>query len=300
MSHRHEAHHFYFYALPWSTSCLPRSVRIGSKSRRTVWWKFHLCWVHLRAVLLGAWLVSNMIRGRQAHSADQVSRCGNTSDHCGAGCVPAFGVCSLPASSSLPSPSQQTPLTCPSGAVSTVLVTETVRKTLTNTTLVRSTSTVLSTSVATSTSVVTSTEAVQKTVTVLFRTTSTVLETNTITVVQTNTPPPELRTVTFTVTVVSVRTNPIPVPTTVTATTTVAAPAMTITKTVISTCSCPSVPGETTRLTRTITVTEDDGDPWEGTWTREWTRTRRRTRTRTRTWNGLVEEEVDVEVSIRK
>ncbi|KAK3901560.1 hypothetical protein C8A05DRAFT_16266 [Staphylotrichum tortipilum] len=190
--------------------------------------------------------------------------CGSTDDHCGPDCDAAHGICSVPAISSPLPPTSQPPTSCPAAGTvrSTILVTETVRKTVTDTTLVSSTSTILFTSVTTSV------ETVQKIVTVLFRTTSTIFETSTNTVTRylTSTPPPNFQTVTYTVTVVSVRT----VPTTITTTTT--------------------VPGPTV----TVTETEDGWDP-DPTWTRGWgTWTRCRTWSRGRGWNG---EAVTVEVS---
>ncbi|KAK4233736.1 hypothetical protein C8A03DRAFT_47784 [Achaetomium macrosporum] len=191
--------------------------------------------------------------------------CGSTDDYCGAGCDPTYGVCTGPVSSPSSttiqaSTSHPMPVTCPGPGteIATVLTTETVQKTLTETDLLKTTSTVLETSIATSTSIITSTDTVQRTI--FLRTTSTILETRTITISQVHTPPPDLRTVTVTVTVISVRTNPVPLPTTVTATTTVAAPVWTMTKTL--TYPCPVAATEQRRQTTTRTVTLARDKDW--------------------------------------
>ncbi|KAL1844004.1 hypothetical protein VTJ49DRAFT_6408 [Mycothermus thermophilus] len=97
--------------------------------------------------------------------------CGNTPEHCGVRCNPAFGLCS----GNLPSVPSSTSTGCPNPG--TVLVTETVRQTFVHTV----TSIVRSTSTSTS---------------VIFHT-----YTTTETVKATSTPPPETSTVTFTTTI---------------------------------------------------------------------------------------------------
>ncbi|KAK4665072.1 LOW QUALITY PROTEIN: uncharacterized protein QC763_0077290 [Podospora pseudopauciseta] len=87
------------------------------------------------------------------------STCGNTEEHCGPGCNPAFGLCDIPASSTFRTVTQQPATSC------------------------QKTETVFRTSITNVTQTVNKTEIVERTV--LLFSTSTVLQTSTI--LQTNT-----------------------------------------------------------------------------------------------------------------
>ncbi|KAK4197368.1 hypothetical protein QBC40DRAFT_351025 [Triangularia verruculosa] len=80
--------------------------------------------------------------------------CGNTEEHCGSGCNPVFGLCTIPASSSARSVTQQ-PASCPA---------------------IQKTETVFRTNIANVTQTLNKTETVERTV--LLFTTSTILQTS--------------------------------------------------------------------------------------------------------------------------